>query len=610
MSFRLVHSILLVAVGGWLLPGSAMAATEAARSSSSWPLSGLAQTEEQSFDYEEFQFWVDHCLLLSRGDEPQKTLEACEKAISLEPDEENLPLWAARSQALFQLQQYPEAITSFNQILRIAPQDSVSLAYQCAAYRQLNRYDDAVDTCETALRLNGNWGNRSPGFAWYHRGMALQAMGRLETALDSLSRAVDNQPENVLYRAHQCALAIELGRGFGQPDTLELDVEEVRCNLRQAIASYERALALTPGDSDLWIQQGLALEQLGDYERALTSYEQALSLSGNYSFALARQCAVLNQRREYEAALAACEAAFQGDRRWGRVGVVYGWVQHSRALIGLGEYEAALASAKRAIDLAPPQVDGSYPPAWNNLAVSLWHQERYDGAKQAIDQALELYTQSLDDLNLQFQRPYPEAPLLFYRGVILAHYNRGRILASQADYEAAVTAYQQALDIYAQAVTASGETTFLAAAVRATIYTQLAVAQWQSGDLGRASQAAEAAVDTDPTSFTAWYNRGAIALANTDYAAALAAYSRAEQLQPDNVYVLTGKGMALANLGCNQAALQMLEQALNQIPEYELANQERDRILAATQNTDSETTSVSGAEAVSDEGKTACPVQT
>ncbi len=588
----------------------------------SFPIAAIAFTppvqlaqEERQFELEDFEFWADQCLLLSQAEDPQKTLESCEQAITLRPDDENVDLWTARSTALFDLQQYTEAIASFNRVVRAAPQDSIALAYQCAAYVQLERYDDAIDTCENALRMNGNWGDRSPGFAWYHRGLALLERGRLETALDSFSRAADNQPEDVIYEANQCALEIELGAVFRAAALPLLDAI-TNCTLRNTIALYERALALEPNNLNLWMQQGLALEQLGDYDRALLSYEQALAMRPDYALALARQCGVLNELEAFEAAIAACDAALQGDNRWGRVGVAYGWTQHSRALIGLADYEGALASAERAVDLFPREAnvleanvleadvleadvleadvleaDGTtadaaiveatppptYPPAWNNLAVSYWHLEDYTAAEQAIAQALKDYAITAPTLEESFDRSYPESPILFYRGYILAHYNHGRILASAGAYGPASEAYQNALTLHRNLVFSAQSPLvrllgpgipLIEPTLEALIYTHQSIAYLQSNNIGGSLQASQFAVASDPTSFTAQYNRGYVLLASGQYEEALLAFGAADELQPDNVYVLTGQGFSLTGLGRTQEALATLEQVVNVLPGY------------------------------------------
>ena len=642
-SGKTVFTLLMIAVVSPL----GLAAAVSSKAAETIPVAGafLLAQDRQLFELEDFQFWADQCLLLAQSDDWEKTLESCEQAIALRPNEPNLDLWTARSTALFDLGAFPEAIASFNQVLSRLPEDSkesLALAYQCAAYVQLDRLEQAVDTCETALLEDGNWGTQSPGFAWYQRGLALREMGRLETALDSFTRAVDNQPENIIYQANQCALEIELGTAFSG---------DTPCNLRNTISIYEQALAIAPEDANLRVQQGLLLEQIGDYSRALSSYEQALTLLPNYSLALAHKCATLNALLAYEEAIAACEAALQGDNRWGRVGIAYGWTQHSRALVGLEDYQGALGSARRAIDLVPyleadastqpPAVqedDGSlastqalpestppsYPPAWNNLAVSFWHLGDFAQAEAAIGRTLAQYEANAEKLDTTFQRDYPESPLFFYRGRVLAFYNQGRIATSRGQailqnagdlttlpprqLEQAITHFGEAIAAYDNAaiaydqqkalITYNGHfptneqladqqllssilvqkattSVYLADAYGAAFQTDFASDALWDGYL-----ALQRAVVVTPESFSVHYSRGLIALQLELYREALRAFETAAIAQPENIYVQTGQGLALTGLGQTEAALATLEQVLNQLPGYVPAEAARQCILA------------------------------
>ncbi|NEQ30981.1 MAG: tetratricopeptide repeat protein [Leptolyngbya sp. SIO4C5] len=592
----------LIALSGLLgavsgpIPAGAVAVHHSRFSSAAWQTDGWIAQEPSEFEYEEFDFWAEQCRLLSEETDYTKTLETCEQAIALEPDEDNIDLWAARSYALFQLGEYLEAIASYGRILQVAPRDSISLAYQCAAFYQLNRYDEAVDTCESALQINGSWGDRSPAMAWYYRGLALQSLGRLETALDSFERALAVEPEDVMAKAGLCVLATEL-----YPYADEVPQVE-RCSLNLAVDTYEQALAVNPDDAALWVEQGLALEQLGDYERALTSYERAIALLPDYSLALAHQCAVLTELSEYEAAAAACEAALQGNNNWGRAGEAagsaYGWAQQGAALIGLGDYEAALAAAERAIAIKP-----DYPAGWNNQAVSLWHLDDAAAGLAKIEQALTLYDELLslyqDDRNIPgeaFERDYAELPVFFHRGRILALFNHGRILTSLNDFDGAIAAYLSAIRLHAEQHRTWGFP-LLDQPLLANLYANHATAHilssqimenscaQRSGQLENAISSASNAANLHPDAFANQYTLGLVQLYSCNYWSAREAFEAALTLEPENVYAVTGLGIALTGLQARQSAVETFEQALNLNPDYTLAQSCRDYLLLASAET-------------------------
>ena len=330
----------------------------------------LLRQRPPEFKYENFEFWAEQCLLLRNERDYEKAIETCEKAISLKPRDRNAELWLARGQGLFHLGRYPESLTSFNRVVQASRNYSAAIAYQCAALHQLQKYSEAVDTCEQALRIDGNWGTSTPAFAWYYRGLALREMGRLETALGSFERSLDIDSSFDPAVAERCSTLSNLGlmnpKEF--PPT---------CTIQEAVLYYEKALATYPNDVALLIQQGFALEQWSledaNYERALKAYDRAIQLNPKSSAALARRCGILNQLQRYELALESCNQALAGDARWGSTGLPYVLTQHSIALTGLGKYEEAFASIDRALEL-----DENYGPAWNSRAVTLWQRDQKD----------------------------------------------------------------------------------------------------------------------------------------------------------------------------------------------------------------------------------------
>ena len=546
-------------------------------------LSVVAQEQTAGFELEDFEFWAEQCLLLSTETDYQKTQETCEQAISLEPKDDNLALWFARSHALFHLGQHVEAIASFGQVLKVAPNDSISLTYQCASQYQLSQLETAVDTCEQALRLDGSWGTDSPALAWYYRGLALQAQGRLETALASYSRALTLTPDDLMVQAGRCAVASELGL-YDQ------------CSLAEAVIAYEQALAANPDDATLWFQQGLALEQLGRYAQALTAYGGAIAIKPDHSLALVHQCAVLNELKDYETALATCDTALAGDGNWNQLGPVVAWSQRSAAQIGLEDYEAALASAERAIAINP-----NYPGGWNNRAVGLWHQGELDAAQVAIKAAYDAEQTLLPLFSEDFNRDYTESPIFFQRRRAVTAYNEGTIFLSlyaatpwaQNHAEQASSAYQRALDIHeewqpklmidpynlAGNVALPVEGALLADPFLARLWTNFAIAEFYSGRLSSAEYAANRAIDHNSESFDVWYNLGTISLqANAAPIEVWDAFANAALIDPESAAPLVGQGMTLVNAACYPEALQVFEQVLNLDPNNLLAQQQHSEL--------------------------------
>lgn len=578
----------------------------------------ITQENLLAFDYEDFDFWADQCLLLSQEDDYEKTIEVCEKAISLKEKRDNVDLWISRSDALFHKGDYREAIASFNRVLRVLPNHSMAMTYKCASLFQLNVYEDAIDSCENALEANANWAKESPAKAWYYRGLALQSIGRSETALNSFLRAIIIDPENILAKAGLCSLETDL-RIYYSPSLRNniiqiLGVEnfenlfrefqssqknrsnQVICSLDLATEIYEKAIAQNPNNATLWMEQGSILEQLGRFEQALTSYEQATIKLPNYSIALAHQCAMLIQVKQYEKALESCDAAIQGNNNWGKwrddIGSAYGWTQTSAAFIGLGQYEDALAAAERAIAIVP-----EYPAAWNNKAVSHWYLNELNQGKNSIDRALQEHQKA--QINYQDQPNIPneifqlnqyESPIFFYRSQIIALHNQGRIAMSQGELIAAINAYSKALQTYDIQREEWGfpivNDPFLA-----NIHTNLLTAyiskniSKQCGsiiDIGKMLSSAKIIKDIYPDRPTSWYSLGLVQLYSCNYQAAQNAFTEAIRLNPEDIYSLTGLGIVIArmpNQNINKA-IELFEHASNIDPMYSLPKACREILLA------------------------------
>ena len=372
-----------------------------------------------------------------------------------------------------------DAQQSYERALTLTPDQSRAWAYHCqiltelGQYQQLHRllggehprtrsldeqYSEAFESCEQAIALNRNWGESNGALGWLHKGQVLEAWGDKQDNFSQMARYFES-----------------------------------------AINAYERAIALNPEQPQSWLKQGRLLQQLGHYERALTSYEQTLSLNPEASQALAYRCHVLNHLGQHEAALNSCEQALDGDLAWDIEDLALTWTQRSSALIGQGDYEAALDSVERAIalydypvstrvysppdDSKGPSVPESavrrptlspdeirtpedpldhclgdltsivqrdftryidpYRRALNNKAVSLWHLGRYEDAELYARLALNPRSVrvpglALDDKNsLDIACNYPKA-----------WFNYGRILSQLRRYQAAVRAYDISRNTY------------------------------------------------------------------------------------------------------------------------------------------------------------------
>ncbi|MBE7385055.1 MAG: tetratricopeptide repeat protein [Leptolyngbya sp. SIO1E4] len=542
-------------------------------------------------ELEDFEYWQRLCRLQTDAQEYEEAQQACEQAIEIRP--EDASIWADHSGVLLQLAQYPEAIASADLSLTYNLENSLAFTYQCIAFQALEDYETALDKCNEALRVNGDWGTESPALAWRHRGEILDQQGQSELALVAYERTLLLTPEDSLTLTYQCRALFNLTR---YPDAIASCQEALAGNQQwgdetpalawfyqglahsalasyaDGVAAYDQAIALAPNRAETWIQQGWALEHLDRPTEALTSYTRAVELAPESSRALVGQCTVFNQLARYKEAVAACQQAIQGDGQWWPLGSAQAWSEQAQALAGTGQFEEAWAASNRAVGIRP-----DYAEAWSNRSVVLW----YLGVQEANREQAQ--TQAQAQAQTQAQAHFTAAEESARRSIELDNTvarpwaNLGRILRSQGQLfseagtlELAATAYQDALSAYEQALLLDEED--------AGIWSNYSVVLWLLGQYEEALSAAGQAIHIDATSTQAWQNQGAVLVALGRYEAAQASYLQAVTLDDENAVAWASLGIIQLRLEQVEAGRASLDKALALDPEQPLAQQALDQL--------------------------------
>ena len=138
---------------------------------------------------------------------------------------------------------------------------------------------------------------RSPSYpilraAWLNRGNTLQQLGRLAEALESYDRALAIRSD--LVEAHylraetlHSLVRLDEDRLLSLEHLDEAVAQSHRAlaqeRLRDALASYDRVLALRPDYAEISMSRGITLQKLGRLAEALESYDQALAVRPDYA---------------------------------------------------------------------------------------------------------------------------------------------------------------------------------------------------------------------------------------------------------------------------------------------------------------------------------------
>jgi tetratricopeptide (TPR) repeat protein len=121
----------------------------------------------------------------------------------------------------------------------------------------------------------------------------------------------------------------------------------------EALALYERALALNDKSVNDWINRGLSLWNLKRNEEALESYERALELDPHSALAWMNRGNVLHDlKRPYQHAIACYDRALAIDPN-----LASAWYNKGDELAWMGNFTDAISCFEKARDLGMPNAD-------------------------------------------------------------------------------------------------------------------------------------------------------------------------------------------------------------------------------------------------------------
>src|SRR5215472_756692 len=220
-----------------------------------------------------------------------------------------------------------------------------------------------------------------------------------------------------------------------------IDAQQLR--LDEALAGYDRTLALKPDHADAHNNRGLALHQLQRFGEALASYDGALALRPDYAQALYNRGVTLQALQRFEEALASYDRVLARQPEYADALSNRGVTLHQ-----LQRFDAALASYDRAIAARP-----EYAQALGNRGVTLHQLRRFDEALASYDRALALrpdYAEALSNRGntLQQLQQFAGALASYDRALAVrpdyaeAHFNKSLLQLLQGDFDAGWRGYE------------------------------------------------------------------------------------------------------------------------------------------------------------------------
>ena len=232
----------------------------------------------------------------------------------------------------FRDKQYQLAISYYNNGLKKLPNTRGQVRNfepvwlkKAKALRQLNRYEDALQTCTTALRFY-----QSPQL-WNCKALTLYSLGRYDSAVIAYDEAIKIAPEDVW---------LWNNRGEAYAKLQQTD---------KAVFDFTKAIALSPGKSFVsWNNLGKLYYQQGEYDKAIDAYEQALTVKPDYLPALIGLGNVKKSSRLYDEAAESYNQALAIDPEYHEA-----WYGKGSVAEYLQQYRQAQEYYQRASELKP-----------------------------------------------------------------------------------------------------------------------------------------------------------------------------------------------------------------------------------------------------------------
>jgi tetratricopeptide (TPR) repeat protein len=177
--------------------------------------------------------------------------------------------------ALFDERRTEEAISHYNEAIRIMPNLVLSYDKRGIALAKVGRYQQAIKDFNEAIRLSPDYDN-----AYYNRGTLYQGLGRYQLAISDLSETIRLKPDHLAAYFNRGSAYISLGR------------------YQQALEDLSKVISLNSASFDAYNNRGCIYLTLGRHQQALEDYSKAISLKPDYADAWNNRAFVYLNRRE------------------------------------------------------------------------------------------------------------------------------------------------------------------------------------------------------------------------------------------------------------------------------------------------------------------------
>ncbi|MBQ6628294.1 MAG: tetratricopeptide repeat protein [Methanobrevibacter sp.] len=173
-----------------------------------------------------------------------------------EPDSDEI--YNNKCLTLINLNRFDEAIECYDKALKINPNNVKAWNNKAFALHNLNRLEEAIECYDKTLEIDPNFIS-----ALNNKAFALRTLNRLDEAIECYDKVLKITPNDFNVLNNKAFSLHELNRSD------------------EAIECYDKALKINPNDFKLWANKGFTLENLDRLDDAVECYNKALAIFPN-----------------------------------------------------------------------------------------------------------------------------------------------------------------------------------------------------------------------------------------------------------------------------------------------------------------------------------------
>jgi tetratricopeptide (TPR) repeat protein len=250
----------------------------------------LAYQHARDLNPSNLQAWFNGGMIQHEEGMLHPALQCYLRAIELDPEQSKI--WCNLGALQFQLGEFQHSVDSLNRAVGLKPDYARAWDNLAGSLCALDQLDEAERCCRRALNFKPDYADPS-----FKLGTIFFQEGRMEDAEEAFRKVLDLNAGYPL-AGHYLAMALARTNRVdeaiaiceraatppGETELPSLAWNEMAFHLyeqgkfTEAIRAYEKALTFTPERATIWLDAGVAHQQLGELDQARRHYEQAVEL--------------------------------------------------------------------------------------------------------------------------------------------------------------------------------------------------------------------------------------------------------------------------------------------------------------------------------------------